>query len=168
MSYIGHEAIFYLDSAKQTVYSIADTERTPENILMEKKSKNCLAMKIYAQNDTTITQFSLSAYNSVKVVKEALLRSKLSIDEINDLKNLFFRNIGFIQLGIIEDISEKFREYLELATGDYNYDCDIDCGKLSKAIIFLKPILKFRETIFTEEKIKEIKENWNSEFGTHA
>jgi len=170
-TYNGYEAVFFLDSAKQTVYYPVDDKRTKAEILNERKQKNCRAMKIYASNDKSIAQFSLSAYNSVTVIREALLKSDLTVDEINDLKNLFFRNIGFIQLGVLEDISQKFKEYLDLSTNeDDNFieECDIDFGKLSKANIFLKAILKFRATVITFENLKETKEKWTEEFGTHA
>ncbi len=169
--YNGYEAIFYLDSSKQTVYYPVSDKRTAAEILKEKKTKNCLAMKIYSANDKSIAQFALSAYNSVEVVKETLLKSDLTAREINDLKNIFFRNLGFIQLGVLEDISIKFKEYLELSTVDddnYIEECDIEYGKLSKAQIFLKSLLKFRATIITDEVIKETKEKLTEEFGAYA
>jgi len=170
-NYNGYAAIFFLDTSKQTVYNQVDDKRTEAEILKERKEKNCAAMKIYVSNDKSIAQFALSAYNSAMVVKEILMRSDLSITEINEMKNLFFRNIGFIQLGVLEDISVKYKEYLELSTNDkdnYIEECDIDIGKLPKANIFLKSILKFRQTIITAENLKEIKENWTQEIGTHA
>lgn len=170
-SYIGHGAIFFLDISKQTVYYPVDDKRTEAEILKERKVKNCTAMKIYSFNDKSIAQFSLSAYNAASVVKEILLRSDLTINEINELKNLFFRNIGFIHLGVLDDISAKFKEYLELSMNDndnYIEECDIDFGKLSKAHIFLNSILKFRGTIITAENLKETKENWSQEIGSHA
>lgn len=170
-NYNGYEAIFFLDTSKQTVYYPVIDERTEEEILLERKQKNCHAMKIYSTNDKSITQFALSAYNSVIVVKATLLKIDLTVEEINDLKNLFFRNIGFIQLGVLEDISQKFKEYLELSTkegSNYIEECNVDFGKLSRADVFLKSLLNFRATIITSENLVEKREKWTEEFGTYA
>ena len=167
----GYEAIFLLDSLKQTVYYPVIDDRTEAEILKERKQKNCFAMKLYSKNDKSIAQFALSAYNSVKVVKESLLKSDLTVDEINDLKNIYFRNVGFIQLDVLEDIVSKFKEYLDLSTKegyDYIIECDVEYGKLSKANIFLNSIVEFRKTVITPESLKEIRKNWKSEFGSYA
>lgn len=167
-TYIGNEAIFFLDDHKKILYIFEETEA---RILKQKKQNNCYAMKIYSSNDKSIAKFSLSAYNSVQVLKETLLRSDLSIAEMNDLKNLFFRNLGFIQLDVLEDIFSKYSEYLDLASNEedeYMKECPIDCGKLSKAYIFLKKIIEFRQIVINEENLDDIKKNWVDEFGIHA
>jgi hypothetical protein len=168
--YIGYAAIFFLDSSKQIVYYPMDDDRTQLEILNEIKSKNCHAMRLYSANNISIAQFSLSAYNSTKVVEEILYKCDLSTEEIDDLKNLFFRNLGFIQLGILEDISQKFAEYIKLSTSDNNYtlECNIEYGRLTTAHIFLSSIIKFRETVITTEVIEEKRKNWPDEFGAYA
>jgi hypothetical protein len=169
--YIGHEAIFFLDISKKITYQPIDDDRSADEILRERKKNNCFSMKIYSSNDKSIAQFALSAYNSVMVIKEVLFGSDLTPDEVNDLKNLFFRNIGFIHLGVLEDIYDKYKEYLDLVTDDndnYDQECDIDFGKLSKAHIFLKSLIKFRKEIITSDSVKSVKENWSREFGAYA
>lgn len=169
--YNGYQAFFFLDDSIQRIYTSPFDTRTPLEILTETKQKNCSAMKLYSSNDQAIAQFALSAYNSVTSVEEILLRSDLTAEEINDLKNLFFRNIGFIQLGVLTDISEKYMQYLKLSINEednYIEECDIDAGKLGTGHIFLQSILKFRETFINVENLKEVKEKWIRDFGTHA
>ncbi len=168
-TYVGYEAIFFLDHEKQITYHSADSE--DPDVLKERKKKNCLAMTLYAANDKAIAQFALSAYNSVQVIKETLLKSDLPVDEINNLKNIFFRNLGFIQLSVLEDISEKFMEYLKFSTvenDNFINECKIEFRKLSQAHIFLKSIKEFRHTVITGSVITNAKEQWTQEFGAYA
>lgn len=169
-TYTGYEAFFFLDSSKQTIYNLPDDKRTDEEKLIERKKLNCAAMKLYSKNSISIAQFSLQAYNSASVVKETLSRSELSIEEINNLKNLYFRNIGFINIEVLQDITDKFREYLDLTTEHYDFltSCNLNYGKLTTATIFLNSLLKFRTLVFTKENLKEIRDNWMNEFGKHA
>lgn len=164
--YTGNSAFLLLDTIKQVVYYPFDDTRTKEQLLQERVDKTSFSMKVYFENEAEIINFSISAYNAVKVINEVLLRSNLPLEELNHLRNLFFRNIGFIQLGVLEDILLKVNECLDLFKEDNKIL--IEFGRLYKAKIFLESILKFRNTIFTDEIIKEIKENWTREFGAKA
>jgi uncharacterized membrane protein len=74
--YKGYQAFFFLDKNKNA-YKKADYID-----INEKKHWNSVAIKIYSNNSTSIAQFTLLAYNSSSVVKETLLRSELSVEEM--------------------------------------------------------------------------------------
>lgn len=170
-TYNGYDAVFFLDSAKKVV-SFGPFDETPESERKTKiKQANCEGLTLYRNNHISIAQFALAAYNAVKVVQETLLSSDISVEDMNQLKNIFFRNIGFIQLGILEDINKKYREYLDLTLEEgstFLEECLIDTGKLSKAYLFLKEVVEFRNSAITEGYIEEIKQNWTKKFGKYA
>lgn len=167
----GYDAIFQLDSKKQSArFSALDETPEAEQKAAIKKA-NCIAMTLYSANNNSIAQFALAASNAVRVIQETLLSSDISLADMNLLKNLFFRNIGFIQLHILEDIVIKHKEYLALTTEDgstFIDECEVDTGKLSKAYIFLKSLNEFRNIEITQEYIDEVKKNWTSHFGKYA
>jgi hypothetical protein len=163
----GYDAMFFLDSQKQTVFHGLGT--TEEEILQETRAKNVIAMKLYVSNDKALHKFAMTAYNSISAVKECLYISELNISEMNDLKNLFFRNIGNLHLGRIEDISNKYLEHHELCKDDdFMNEYVLDSGKISLANIYLKSISKFRNTVITDDSLAHVKKNWQREFGDHA
>jgi hypothetical protein len=169
--YIGYDAVFFLDTARQQVtFSSLDQTPEPERKAAIKRA-NCVAMSLYSNNHISISQFALAAYNAIKVMQETLLSSTLSIKDMNLLKNLFFRNIGFIQLRILEDIANKYKEYLDLCNENgstFLDECQIETGKLSRAYIYLKSVNEFRNTEINEAYVDNMKTNWTNHFGKHA
>ena len=166
----GYEAIFYLDSAKMDVtFGLFDETPEAERKSIIKKA-NCNAMTLYGANHQSIVQFALASYNTVKVVQETLLSSDIALDDINKLKNIFFRNIGSMQLGVLEDISKKYREHLDLSIEDgstFLDECKADTGRLSRAYIYLRSVLEFRKIEVTDKYISEIKAEWTNHFGKY-
>ena len=170
-TYFGYDAFFFLKNSKQTVYYPLHDTRTDDEILQEKKEKNCFAMKIYSTNNMSIAQFSLTAYNTVNVIKEILYKSDLPVADINNMKNIFFRNIGFINMDILKDIVEKYSEYLQLTTTEndnYIKECNLDPGHLSTASFFLKNIIGFKNVAITSDNIDHLSNQLSTEIGDIA
>jgi uncharacterized membrane protein len=167
-NFIAYEAVFFLDSKKKSI-TFPFGDNTSEDVKLQKRqSANCEAMKLYSTNHLNITQFALAAYNTTQVVEETLLKSNIDYIEMNALKKIFFGNIGFIQLNVLEDISQKIDEYIGFGASDdltFLKSCDIEIGTLGKANIFLKSILQFRNSFITPEYVRNKLENWDNEFG---
>ncbi|MDR1746941.1 MAG: hypothetical protein LBR49_06685 [Tannerella sp.] len=126
----------------------------------------------YAKYGHQIYIFAHGVYSTVKTVESTLIKSSLSLDEINELKDLFFRNIGYLQLGAIEQISKAItlasqisdnKRYMFRELFSTLFDSD-----LYKANIWLKDIVKFRNTYITQEILEEYRKNWNNLFGKYA
>jgi hypothetical protein len=156
--------MLYFDSQKKIILN-SDT-------LNQKKTKIFESIHLYSKYGMQIKIFGIAAYNAMNVVKATLIKSDLDIDELNQLKDVFFRNIGSIQLGVIEDISEKIKLYYESFDASDEADLDlmerIEDVDLGRANIWLRRIVEFRNTYLTEEIINRYRQNWITEFGEHA
>lgn len=160
----GFRAMLYLDSKKEIILR--------DDTLEQKKEKVLKAMTLYSMYGIHIQIFAIAAYNAMNVVKATLAKSNLPIDELNQLKDTFFRNIGSIQLGVIENITETNNLYYKLFDAKKKSDSkaisSINNSDLVRANIWLKKIVEFRNTLLTKEKIQEYNQNWIAEFGEHA
>ncbi|MDL2257051.1 hypothetical protein LJC06_02455 [Bacteroidales bacterium OttesenSCG-928-I14] len=162
----GIGAISYLEDKKHMVFRDDSDEIKKEKVIKD--------IYLYSTFGLQIQMFAITAYNAMNVIKATLVKSNLDIQEIQELKELFFRNIGFIQLNVIEDISKKMDLLHELFDTKNPEDMKMllslnDSDKdLKRANIFLKSFNEFRNTILTEEKIKYYNDNWNSEFGEYT
>jgi len=117
-------------------------------------------LKLYTPNKSQIEKFAHTAYNSVEVLKRLIYKTAIEIEEINDLKNLFFVKIGFINMGVIERISEVAEDELKFLVAEDYVNNGLDVGKLMRANIFLKSIKKFSALRLTKENFAEQKSEW--------
>lgn len=168
-SYKGDDAISFLDNNKANVYR--GIGQSDENYKTEYKKSIIILLKLYLPNKSNIEKFAHNAFNSVEVLKRLIYKNNLEIEELNDLKNLFFVNIGFINMGVIERISEIATEELEyLEPQDYldnNFEPE-HLGQLMRANIFLKPIIEFSNLRLTKANFEGQKKKWienNGNFG---
>jgi hypothetical protein len=165
-TFIGNDAISFLDENKATVYSPFD--KPEEDFKREKRESIIKLLKIYSPNKSQIEKFAHTAYNSVEVLKRLIYKTDLEIEELNDIKNLFFVNIGFVNMGVIERISEVAREeskYIEIE--DYE-DNGIEVGQMNRANIFLKSINKFYHLRLNKENFAVLKNEWIKSIGTEV
>lgn len=157
-TYFGKEAIRHLDKVRENVM--------PDN-LEDQKTSIYRQSLIHNNNREEINQFALNIYNSIEVLKALIYKSTMNIDELNDLKNIFFDNIGFITMGVIEDISDLAEKQFEtFKTEDY-LKFDLDIGPMNRANIFLKPVKEFYRTKLTDENFEELKNKWKSGKGSN-
>jgi hypothetical protein len=166
VTYTGNDAISFLDGNKETVYKPID--KTEEDYKLEMKESIIKLLRLYTPNKSQIEKFAHNAYNSVAVLKRLIYKTDLEIDQLNDLKNIFFVNIGFINMGVIElisDAAENELKYLEVK--DYS-DNNLEVGRLMRANIFLKSIKKFYRQRLTEENFSELKAEWLDSGGNQA
>lgn len=160
-TYVGNDAISYLDKNKNTVF-LGDNE---EIFKANKKRSTIALLKIYAPNKSEIEKFAHNAYNSIEVLKRLIFKTELEVEELHDIKKLFFVNIGFINMGIIERITEVCNdEIIYLEAQDY-IDHSLDVGELQRANIFLRSINKFYTQRLTNENFEALKEKWKESQG---
>lgn len=156
--YIGYNAVSFLDKQKETVAKPID--KSEEVYRTEIKDSIIHLVKLYTPNKSEFEKFANNAYNSVEALKRIIYKSNLEPHELNDLKNLFFDNIGFVTMGIIEyftDYAAKELKYLK--PEDYEKN-NIEVGTLLKASIFFKPIKEFYKLKLTKENFEEEKLKW--------
>lgn len=156
--YKGHDAISFLDDNKETVYKPFD--KSDEDHKAEMKAAIIKLLQLYTPNKLEIEKFAYNAFNSVEVLQRLIYKTDLSVDELNDIKNLFFVNIGFVSMGVIErisDVSEKELKYLDVEDYESN---NIDVGSMTRINIFLKPIKLFYRERLTEENFNRLKTEW--------
>jgi hypothetical protein len=156
-TYTGNDAFLFLHDNKESVLPFA---KTHEEYDAEIKTAIIKLLKIYNPNKYQIEKFAHTAYNSVEVLKRLIYKTDLEIDELNDLKNLFFANVGFINMGVIKRISEVAEDEIKHLTVEDYSDNGLDVGKLIRTNIFLKPIKEFSALRLTNENFVEEKNAW--------
>lgn len=161
-AYIGNSAIFLLDKFNKvrTLDELAD-----ETLIQKRKEENAYVSKIYIKNKDELNKFSHNAYNSVEVLQNIIYNSTLDIEELNELKNLFFENIGFINLGVIENVLNLSKEQTDIFEIEDYVKLDIGVGEMYFSEIFFKSIIQFSELRLTEENFEENKKKWKSRKG---
>lgn len=165
-TYKGNDAISFLDKNEESVYRPFD--KPEDDFKAEMKAAIIKLLQLYTPNKSQIEKFAHNAYNSVEVLKRLIYKTNLEVDELNDLKNLFFVNIGFINMGVIERISEVAEEELNYVdVGDYEIN-GIDVGQMMRANIFLTSIKKFYHLRLTKENFAEMKAEWIESIGNEA
>ena len=88
----------------------------------------------------------------------------MDIDELNDLKNLFFINIGFVTMGTIEKISDYDKLELEILEAR-DYSVMLDAGVMKKSNIFLRSLIDFYKIELNEDNFELHKNNWLESIG---
>lgn len=99
----GNDAILYLYDNENSVSKPFD--KSEEEYTKEIKASIIEMLRIYGPNKSELNKFSHNICTSVDVLKRIIYKTNLEIEELNDLKNLFFVNIGFINMSVIERIS---------------------------------------------------------------
>lgn len=154
----GNDAISLLDENDNTVFK---PYNKPEDVYKaEMKASIIKSLKIYTPNKSNIEKFAHNAYNSVEVLKRLIYKTKLEIEELNDLKKLFFDNIGFINMGVIERISEVANNELEYIEEEDYINNGLEVCQLQRANIFLKSINKFYQDNLTKDNFIDLKSEW--------
>ncbi len=158
ITYKGNDAISFLDENKQTIYRSFDK---PEDEFMKERKEAIIKMlKIYTPNKSQIEKFAHNAYNSIEVLKQLIYKTNIEIGELNDIKNLFFYNIGLINMGVIEEISNTAEQEIELLVIEDYFENNIELGTMMKANIFLKPIKTFYRELMTKDNFSKLKSEW--------
>jgi hypothetical protein len=159
----GNDAILYLEDNKNHVNKPFDKPEKEYKAEMRKAIIQLL--KIYGPNKSEIEKFSHSISNSVDVLKRLIYKTDLEIEELNDLKNLFFVNIGFINMGVIQrivDVSYTQMEYLEKK--DYGKN-NLEMSAIMHAEIFLGSVTDFYNLKLTKENFEDSKQKWINNLG---
>ncbi len=165
-TYIGNDAVSFLDKHKEIVGRFP--EDTDEDYDGRIKDAIINQLKLFQPNKSNIEKFAHNAYNSVEVLKRIIYKTNLEIEELNDIKNLFFVNIGFINMGVIERISDVAdKELTYLSTNDY-LENNLEVGSMMRADIFLGTIVKYYHQRLTKDNIEELKHEWIKHKGSGA
>ena len=164
--YKGDEAITFLDKNLYEVYQGA--EKSDEQFYDDKKKATFKLLKLYIPNESNINEFAQNIYNSVEVLQRLIFTSNLEPEELNNLKNLFFVNIGFVKMGVIERISKIQEDEMKYLEAQDYIDFDFsekECYRFSRANIFLKPVIEFSNLRIKKGNIEEEKKKWESRKG---
>jgi len=164
--YVGNDAISLLDEKKEIIGR--PIEKTEEEYNIEMKIAIVNLVKLYTPNKSEFEKFAHNAYNTVEVLKRVIYKTNLEIEELNDLKNLYFVNIGFINMGVIEYISDyaddEFK-YLEVEDYDEN---EIEVAIVQRANIFFKSIKEFYRLQLTKDNFEDEKSKWIENCGIES
>lgn len=156
--YVGNDAISLLNDKKEIV--TLPMEKSEEKYTNEMKRTLVKLIKFYAPNKSEFEKFAHNAYNSVEALKRIIYKTNLEIIELNDLKNLFYVNIGFINMGVIEYISDYTDIELQyLKVEDYTKN-ELEVGIMQRANIFLQPIKEFYRLRLTKDNFEVEKSKW--------
>lgn len=164
-TYIGNDALSFLSENKELGNKPLD--KPEDEYRSEMKNSIIILLKIYIPNKTQIEKCAHNTYNSVEVLKRLIYKTELEVQELNDLKNLFFVNIGFVNMKVIKQLSKvSVDEFEYLTTEDYDEN-NLEVGQLTRANIFLKSIIKFEQLRLTKENFAENKAKWEESIGNN-
>ena len=159
----GNDAILYLDENENQIYeTLTDSE---EDYKSQMKDSIIHLLKIYSPNKSELDKFSKSIATSVNVLKRLIYKTDLEIEHLNDLKNLFFVNIGFVNMGIIERIAEISDKQFEYMKAKDFLENNIELSTLNYSGIFLSSVSQFYNLRLTNENFQEHKSKWISSLG---
>lgn len=161
--YKGNDAILYLHNNETFVSRPFD--KSEEDYNSEMRLAIIKLLCIYSPNKSNLDKFAHSAYNSVEVLKRLIYKTNLDVEHLNDLKNLFFVNVGFVNMGVLKRISEITKLQFEyLITEDY-IEHGLEIGCTMHADIFIKSIVKFHQLYLTSENLEENRNEWLKSIG---
>jgi hypothetical protein len=164
-TYIGNDAISLLNEKEEPVYRPFDK---PDEVYKEEMKKVIIKLlQLYTPNRSEIEKFAHTAYNAVSVLKRLLYKTELEVGQLNDLKNLFFVNVGFVNMNAIGRISEIAMLELEYLQPEDYVKYGLDVGELMRANIFLKSINEFYHLRLTKENFNEAKAKWEMSVGAN-
>lgn len=158
--YIGNDAVLILYN--QIGISPYNPEKTEEENKTLLKEYNIRLSKIHIENRFELEKFAHNGYNSVNVLKSLLFKSNFEIEELNDLKNLYFDNIGHFNMSVISDVSKVASEQLYLLEIDDYMAHDIEPGNMMSPSIFFKSIIEFYNIKFKNDNYEDLKDKWIS------
>lgn len=159
----GNDAILYLDENKHNVF--LGNEENKEANKIEMKGTIIELLKLYQPNKSEIEKFAHSTYNSVEVLKRLIYKTELEVEQLKDLKNLFFVNIGFINMGIIKRMIDASNGEFELLELDDYLENELKIGLTMYADLFLNSIWDFYELNLTKENFEEHRSKWINDYG---
>lgn len=154
--YKGHDAIIFLyDNLPTTYRGVFESE---EEYVKAKKIITIKKSLLLAKNKSEVNKFAHISYNAVKVLNDLIFSTDLEVEELSNLKKIFFRNIGFINMQVIERLSTLQSDEMEtLQTDDY-IEYGLDVGVFSKVQIFLEYVVEVYKTKLSEKNFQELKE----------
>jgi len=164
IKYSGDNALFELDELRKKHPTYDNTLSDIEN-LEKKKIALCEMAKVHNMNEKSIEKLAHSLYNSVNALQGLFYKSSLDPELINDLKNTFIDNIGFINMGVIKNICYVQNEQIKVfKTADY-VRFNLDVGKMMHTNIFIEPIVEFYDKKIDKENFETISKKWLKEQG---
>ena len=161
--YNGNDAISFLKDNDE--YVIKPPDKSNEGYNAEMKEATIKLLKLYTPNKSQIEKFAHNAYNSVEVLKRLIYKTNLDVEELNDLKHLFFVNIGFVNMGVFERISEITGTQLKYLEAEDYVENDLDVGIIMRANSFLKSIITFYNLRLNQDNFNEQKAKWIDSIG---
>lgn len=108
--YVGNEALLLLYNKTKKFTLLSDNE---EQRLQKVKGIILNNLNIYGLNKENIENFAQNTHYSVQVLKQIILSPTLERKDQEDLKRIFFTNIGFIKMDVLKNISETISYALQ-------------------------------------------------------
>lgn len=159
-TYKGYDAIMFIDKTRYECTTTNDPDIPLEEAESIRKENTIKAIKRLYRSSYDIEKFCEIVFNPVEAFKGVLFNSNLEPSSINELKKLFFENIGFITFNAFEfliEINENCFEHL----GARDYDkMGFELHPFSYVDIFLEPIVLFQKLEISDENFLELKNNW--------
>jgi len=161
----GYDAIFYLNKNKELVYHTP--EKSQEIFDEEMRQATIKLLQLYNPNKNEIEIFARNAFNSVQVLKRLIFKTDLEVEELNDIKNIYFENIGYSTMEVLNRISEVAKgEHKYLKDSDFD-TYDLEVGELNRANIYLIRICKFDKEFLSKDNYFQLREEWLEGLGSN-
>lgn len=123
---------------------------------------------IKISNDS-IRKYITTLYNSTLVLKGIFLSNDLKIEEINELKTIYFLNVGNMQVNLIRRINARLllsQQHLA-SNPDYYISIGVNQNYFLNTQKLTQSIQELRDTVFTTVNIDEHKVTWSDELKSY-
>ncbi len=154
--YDGSSAFLYLYKKLSSFTIPIGDKRSEEQLLTDKIAHYRKNLTEYIKDEESLLVFSARTSNSIRVIKSMLANSELTTVEMKQFVDLFFNNIGFSIIQVLEDICKTFSEYIKLPGRDDNQS--IDFGRMGLVNIHLENIIKLKNFDFNRVRSEIIKD----------
>lgn len=115
---------------------------------------------LFSDNINEIEKFARGINASVEVIENVIFNSRINATILNDIKNIFFENIGFTNMGAIEYIVNHNALEFDILTPEIYSGNKIKPGVLIYSCAFLEPVVEFYKMKLTKENFEENKMIW--------
>lgn len=154
----GNNAIFFLDESLERGYITIGTSEE-ENFKIQKKALED-NLKILLPNVMQIHKLSTKTYNSIMVLKQLIYSSELEPVELNNLKNIFFNNIGMTTLDVLNKIKYIETEQYKYLDRDEYKKYNPKFNNFAVPYLYLHTIDTFNQQKITKDNFNDLRLEW--------
>ena len=117
---------------------------------------NVADIAIITRDQDTIYQFSIEIFSAMDIVRKTLASSTINFQTKNELKDLFYKNLVFVHLDVIESIHASFINHVNLYQKSNDSRLLVEIGRLSTTDVFIEIFIEFQQFKFNGSVLDKV------------